>query len=198
MRVLFALPGLHRYDRGAEVAFISIAKELANAGDTVTLIGSGQARGDPPYRFLHAASMSRENFERFPKIPALRTEFAYEELTFVPALMRTYRPTDYDATLTCGYPFVNWTLRHPTWSGTRLPPTSLSPKTATGRPIRTVLSFDCLGARVWFAQILISMIETNLVGTAASSQMVWIAIACVRARPNASNSGFLLIGRLSL
>ena len=37
MRILFALPGLHRYDRGAEVAFISIAEELAKAGDMVTL-----------------------------------------------------------------------------------------------------------------------------------------------------------------
>jgi glycosyltransferase involved in cell wall biosynthesis len=121
MRVLFALPGLHRYDRGAEVAFISVAKELANAGDTVTLIGSGQPRGDVPYRFLHAASMSREHFERFPKMPVLRTEFAYEELTFVPALMRTYRPADYDVTLTCSYPFVNWALRHPIRSGRRPP-----------------------------------------------------------------------------
>ena len=43
MKVLFALPGLHRYNRGAETAFISIAKELVNAGDSVTLIGSGDS-----------------------------------------------------------------------------------------------------------------------------------------------------------
>jgi glycosyltransferase involved in cell wall biosynthesis len=121
MRVLFALPGLHRYYRGAEIALISIARELAKMGDTVTLIGSGQAQGGTPYRFLHAASLSRENFERFPKIPVLRTEFVYEELTFVPPLMRTYRPADFDVTLTCSYPFTNWTLRHPTWSGRRPP-----------------------------------------------------------------------------
>ena len=41
MRILFALPGLHRHDRGAEVAFIAIARELARAGHAVTLIGSG-------------------------------------------------------------------------------------------------------------------------------------------------------------
>jgi glycosyltransferase involved in cell wall biosynthesis len=121
MRVLFALPGLHCYDRGAEIAFISIAKELVKAGDSVTLIGSGQDRGGTPYRFLHAGSLSRKNFERFPKIPILRTEFVYEELTFLPALLRTYRPGDYDVTLTCSYPFTNWALRHPTWSGTRPP-----------------------------------------------------------------------------
>jgi glycosyltransferase involved in cell wall biosynthesis len=121
MRVLFALPGLHRYDRGAEIAFISVAKELAKAGDSVTLIGSGPTRLDAPYRFVHAASLSRKNFERFPKMPFLRSEFAYEELTFIPALLRTYRPMDYDVTLTCSYPFTNWVLRRSTWSGPRPP-----------------------------------------------------------------------------
>jgi glycosyltransferase involved in cell wall biosynthesis len=121
MRVLFALPGLHRYDRGAEIAFISLARELAKAGDSVTLIGSGQPRDGEPYRFLHAASLARENFERLPKIPVLRSEFAYEELTFIPSFLRQYRPAEYDVTLTCSYPFTNWTLRHPTWSGTRPP-----------------------------------------------------------------------------
>jgi hypothetical protein len=32
MKVLFALPGLHRYNRGAETAFMSIAKELVSFG----------------------------------------------------------------------------------------------------------------------------------------------------------------------
>jgi glycosyltransferase involved in cell wall biosynthesis len=121
MRVLFALPGLHRYDRGAEIAFISIARELAKAGDSVTLVGSGPTRDGEPYRFLHAASLARETFESFPKVPVLRHEFAYEELTFLPALFRQYRPTEYDVTVTCSYPFVNWMLRHPTWSGYRPP-----------------------------------------------------------------------------
>lgn len=121
MRILFALPGLHRYERGAEVAFVSIAKVLANAGDSVTLIGSGPTRTDVPYHFVQAASLSRQTFELFPKIPVLRTEFAYEELTFVPSLLRAYRPADYDVTLTCSYPFTNWVLRHPTRSGVRPP-----------------------------------------------------------------------------
>jgi glycosyltransferase involved in cell wall biosynthesis len=121
MRILFALPGLHRFDRGAEVAFICIAKELAKAGDLVTLIGSGKERVGTPYRFLRAGSLGRENFETFPKIPPFRDECAYEELSFVPALLHQYRPAEYDVTVTCGYPFTNWTLRHPTLSGSRPP-----------------------------------------------------------------------------
>ena len=119
MRVLFALPGLHRYNRGAEVAFINIATAIAKTGNSVSLIGSGQARPGLPYRFMHAASVARENFERFPSLPLLRNEFAYEELTFVPGLLRHYRPEDYDVTLTCGYPFTNWVLRHPVLRGSR-------------------------------------------------------------------------------
>jgi len=119
MRVLFALPGLHRYDRGAEIAFISIAKELAHAGDSVTLMGSGQERPGMPYRFLRTRSVRRENFQSFPSMPLLRNDCAYEELTFVPDFLLRYRPADYDVTLTCSYPFTNWILRRPTLRGRR-------------------------------------------------------------------------------
>ena len=94
MQILFALPGLHRYNRGAEVAFIAIANELVKAGHNVTLIGSGQPRPGTLYRFLHAGSIPRENFERFPLIPFFRNDSSYEELTFVPNLLRCYRPRD--------------------------------------------------------------------------------------------------------
>ena len=119
MRILFALPGLHRFDRGAEVAFIAIANELTKAGDEITLIGSGTARSSSPYRFLHAASMARERFESFPSLPGLRDECAYEELTFIPDFIRRYRPSDYDVTVTCSYPYINWVLRRPTMGGQR-------------------------------------------------------------------------------
>ena len=119
MRVLFALPGLHRYDRGAEIAFISIAKELANAGDTVTLMGSGPERPGTPYRFLRTRSVRRETFQSFPPLPLLRNDCAYEELTFVPDFLLRYQPSDYDVTLTCSYPFTNWILRRPTLRGRR-------------------------------------------------------------------------------
>ena len=113
MRILFALPGLHRVDRGAEIAFISIARELARSGHEVTLIGSGAERPGEPYRFLHSPVIKRERFERFPKIPALRGETNWEEATFVPGLLRRFKPGDYDVTITCAYPFTNWALRRP-------------------------------------------------------------------------------------
>jgi glycosyltransferase involved in cell wall biosynthesis len=119
MRVLFALPGFHRCARGAETAFISLATELAKGGDLVTLIGSGEPSATTRYRFLRAASVPREGFESFPTMPILRNQFAYEEMTFIPALFRQYRPAEYDVTLTCSYPFTNWLLRRPVWRGVR-------------------------------------------------------------------------------
>ena len=92
MRVLFVLPGLHRYDRGAEIAFTSIASELARAGDTVTLFGSGPQRQSTPYWFQQVASIRRERFESLPSIPCLRDETGYEEPMFVPELIRHYQP----------------------------------------------------------------------------------------------------------
>src|SRR6185437_14047019 len=121
MRILFALPGLHRHNRGAETAFIAIATELAKLGEVVTLIGSGPARARTPYRYLRVPSMARENFESFPSFPPLRNEYAYEELTFIPGLLSRYRPVDYDVTVTCSYPFINWSLRRPTLRGSRPP-----------------------------------------------------------------------------
>jgi len=119
MRILVALPGLHRVDRGAEIAFIAVATELAKAGDTVTLIGSGRARPDMPYRFLHASSVPREQFEAFPSLPVLRNEYCYEELTFAPHFLWRYRPSEYDITVTCSYPFTNLILRRPVLRGSR-------------------------------------------------------------------------------
>src|SRR5271170_648648 len=82
MRVLFALPGLHKVRRGAETAFESIAMELARLGHLVTLIGAGDAIAGRPYRFIHAGCIAREFFTHWPKVPYLRTQYAYEELTF--------------------------------------------------------------------------------------------------------------------
>jgi glycosyltransferase involved in cell wall biosynthesis len=121
MRILFALSGLHVFNRGAEVAFISIANELEAMGEQVTLVGSGRPHDDDRYRFLHASSISRRNFESFPSLPALRNEFAYEDLTFMPSLLRQYKPAEYDVTLTCSFPFTNWALRRPCL-GFRRPP----------------------------------------------------------------------------
>lgn len=113
MKILFALPGLHRVDRGAEISFTAVASEMARTGDVVTLMGSGQPRAEQPYRFVHVPAVPRERFERFPKLPTLRNDTAWEELSFIPGLLKAYRPADYDVTLTCGYPFTNWALRRP-------------------------------------------------------------------------------------
>jgi glycosyltransferase involved in cell wall biosynthesis len=112
MRVLFALAGLHRVRRGAEVAFESIAHELAEAGDSVTLIGSGPPIEGRSYEYIAAGVIPRERFERFPRLPVVaRSEYVYEELSWLPGLLRRYRPSEYDITVTCGYPYTNWVLR---------------------------------------------------------------------------------------
>ena len=114
MRILFALPGLHKVHRGAEVAFESIARELARIpGVDVSLIGTGAERPDEPYRFRSVRCIPRERFERLPSLPTLRSNDAYEELTFAPGLFRAYAPAEYDVTCTCAYPFTNWVLRAP-------------------------------------------------------------------------------------
>jgi len=111
-RILFALPGLHRVPRGAEAAFENVARALARRpGFEVTLIGGGEPRPDEPYRFVHAPVVTRERFESWPRVPPLRSEYRWEELTFAPGLFRRIRPADYDVAVTCSYPFVHWALR---------------------------------------------------------------------------------------
>lgn len=112
LRVLMALPGLHRVSRGAENALQSIATELVRTGDAqVTLVGSGQPRPGTAYRFVHAPCLSRERFDRWPTLPVLRNACAYEEAGFAFSLSRWLGREPFDVTLSCSYPFVNWTLR---------------------------------------------------------------------------------------
>lgn len=121
MRIHFLLPGLHRVNRGAEVAFESIATEIAKLGlDEVTLVGSGQPIAGRPYHFRHSALISRERFERFPRFPPFRSEYNCEEATWVSRYVTRYRPSEADVTVTCSYPFVNWML-------TRWPPFGRKP-----------------------------------------------------------------------
>lgn len=121
VRILFALSGLHRVNRGAEIAFLSVAEELAKAGDDVTLIGSGPAPAARAYRYIRAGAVPRERFENFPKLPLLRGDIWWEDLTFAAGLLKAYRPRDFDVTLTCAYPFTNWALRRPVIGGHRPP-----------------------------------------------------------------------------
>lgn len=113
MRLLFALPGFHRFDRGAEVALLAVADALARTGDTVTVMGSGEARAGTAYQFRHIGSIRRERFERFPTFPPLRSETAWEDASFAPGLLAAYNPADFDAVVTCSFPFTHWALRRP-------------------------------------------------------------------------------------
>lgn len=114
MRLLFALPGLHRYGRGAEVVFEQVAQAIAEAGrHQVTLAGMGQPRPDRAYDFVHVDGVGRERFERWPRVPLLRHEFMWEELTFATALSVSGAIGRSDLTMTTGYPYTNWALRRP-------------------------------------------------------------------------------------
>jgi glycosyltransferase involved in cell wall biosynthesis len=117
MRILFALPGLHRVRRGAEIVFESIAQEIALEGEhSVTLIGSGEEIPGRAYRFKRIPSVSRNHFEGWPKMPFFRSEFMYEDLTFAAGLTASSWRAETDVTVTCNYPYTNWALRsHSPW-----------------------------------------------------------------------------------
>lgn len=120
MRLLFALPGFHAQDRGAEVALLAVARALARGGDTVTVMGGGPERPGEPYRYLSIPMVERRRFERFPKLPAFRSETAWEDATFAANLLRRYDPRHYDAVVTCNFPFTHWALRRPARGATPL------------------------------------------------------------------------------
>ena len=112
LRILFALPGLHRVGRGAEVAFESVASHLAAMpGMEVTLAGSGPPIAGRPYRFMHVRCGARERYARWPKLPPFRSGIVYEEASYARRLWGMIDPSSYDATVTCAYPFTNWALR---------------------------------------------------------------------------------------
>jgi glycosyltransferase involved in cell wall biosynthesis len=112
LRIQFALAGLHNVRRGAEVAFESVAQELALGGrDEITLIGSGEPRADCAYRFERVGMVGRKRFENWPSVPFFRNDMMYEEFTFASRLMLSGASRDADITVTCGYPYTNWALR---------------------------------------------------------------------------------------
>lgn len=113
MKLLFALSGFHKHERGAEVALMSVAEALAASGDEVTLMGSGQARAGTSYGFEQVDSVSRERFEKWPQFPPMRSETAWEDASFALNLLRKYDPADFDAVVTCAFPFTHWALRRP-------------------------------------------------------------------------------------
>lgn len=111
MRLLFALSGFHRIDRGAETALLAVAQELARRGHEVTVAGSGHERPDTSYDFIHVPAMSRERFERWPALPFFRNETQWEDATFAARLGSRVDIGSHDATVTCAYPYTSWALR---------------------------------------------------------------------------------------
>lgn len=111
LRFLFALPGFHAEQRGAEVALLAVADQLARAGDAVTVIGTGPERPAAAYAYRQIGAIGRRQLEWLPHIPPFRSETAWEDATFAINLRRAYRPADFDVTVTCNFPFTHWTLR---------------------------------------------------------------------------------------
>jgi glycosyltransferase involved in cell wall biosynthesis len=111
MRSLFALPGIHRVNRGAEVALENVAVQLASLADQVTVVGSGPARDGAPYDYRHVRCLSRERFTNWRSWAPFHHEFMYEDATFAPGLTRLMGRLDVDVTLTCNYPYTSWALR---------------------------------------------------------------------------------------
>lgn len=112
-RIAMVLPGLGRVQRGAETAFLELGKALNRHPEVeIELFGSGSEA--PEGVTLHTIDcIPREKFERWPKLPGLRNENQYEELTFILSLMRSgdYQPDRFDAVISCSYPHVNWFLQ---------------------------------------------------------------------------------------
>lgn len=122
MHLLFALPGLHRVQRGAEVVFESVAQEIARQGrHQVTMLGMGEPLPERAYDFHRVPAVSRSRFEHWPKLPFLRHEFMYEELTFAAALLGNPVLGKADITMTCSYPYTSWALRRARKGGRRTP-----------------------------------------------------------------------------
>ena len=115
MRMLFALPGFHAQDRGAEVALLSVARELARGGDDVTVMGGGPERSGEPYRFVHVPMVDRTKFEKAPQFPPFRSDVMWEDATFGASMLAKYSPRDFDVATTCNFPFTHLALRRPTF-----------------------------------------------------------------------------------
>lgn len=111
IRFLFALPGFHQEDRGAEVALLAVAEELARTGDLVHVIGSGPPRRGTSYDYRQVKAVNRRKFELLPKFPPFRSETAWEDATFALNLLRLYPKQNFDITITCNFPFTHWALR---------------------------------------------------------------------------------------
>lgn len=121
MDLLISLPGLHRVNRGAEVALEAIATGLARRGHAVTALGSGPPDPTRLYTYRRVRTVARERFSRWPSMPFLREPSSYESLLFNAQVAAGVRLGDFDATISCGFPWDNLVMRRPVWRGRRPP-----------------------------------------------------------------------------
>lgn len=112
MKILFAQSGLHRVQRGGEVALMNLAEELARAGDEVTVAGQGYAIPDRSYTFVHVPVISRRRFERWPELPFLRSPYMAEDAAFTPGVLWKTRKMQFDVTVSIDVPYTNRALAH--------------------------------------------------------------------------------------
>jgi glycosyltransferase involved in cell wall biosynthesis len=113
IRVAFVLPGLGSVRRGAETAFIEIARELSRQPDfQVTLFGMG-SEGLDGLNHVVVPAPRRDRFRRWPKLPAFRNFMAWEEFLFALSMRITGRfsPGRFDAVIGCSYPWIPWVVR---------------------------------------------------------------------------------------
>lgn len=112
-RLAMLLPGLGRVHRGAETAFIELAKGLSRFDDMEVHLFGGGADVPAGLRMHTVPIANRENFERYPSMPVLRSAYEYEEFSFISSLILRNRKLlgSFDAALHCSFPFTNWFLR---------------------------------------------------------------------------------------
>ena len=110
------LPGLGSVRRGAETAFIEIARRLDALPDfQVTLFGMG-SEGLNGLNHVVIRAPGRDRFRRWPCLPAFRNFMAWEEFFFSVSMRLSgrFRPSQFDLAIGCSYPWIPWFVRRTT------------------------------------------------------------------------------------
>lgn len=113
IRLAMILPGLGKVRRGAETAFIEIARRLAAMPDfQVTLFGMG-SEGLDGLNHVVVPAPGRDRFRRWPSLPAFRNFMAWEEFFFALSMRLSgrFRPSRFDMVVGCSYPWIPWVVR---------------------------------------------------------------------------------------
>lgn len=113
LRIATLLPGLGRVQRGAETAFLEISSGLNSYPDIEVMLFGSSTFVPPDLKICAVECTPREKFEAFPKFPTFRSECHYEEFSWVSRIWRSgvFNPAEFDVTISCTYPWVNWFLK---------------------------------------------------------------------------------------